>query len=159
MESSMNVTLRLASALLVAAILALPGVGNDGGENAGGTGVWILPRASFLSSPGSIVGVQGAVVDPLVRTSLQTEVALMTAIEMTSFTATLIDGVSGAPMALPTNGRNVVVPSCVLQGLSDAGTTEAHVVVVDANQLGYVLRLAIDSSSASVTLSLDGSGS
>ena len=39
---------RILLALALAVWVAVPGVGSDGGENAGGTGVWILPRAASI---------------------------------------------------------------------------------------------------------------
>ena len=42
--------LRPLVAIALAVWLALPLVGNEGGDNASGTGIWILPRATFLAS-------------------------------------------------------------------------------------------------------------
>ena len=149
----MNVTTRLVSALLVAAMLALPGVGSDGGENAGGTGVWILPRASFLSAaPVGQVPLPVPTSDFVSPVSV--DLALTTASEMGSFTATLIDQISGAPLLLPTNGRNVILTRGTLQGLLAAGTTVAHVLIADANQLGYVVGLSIDPATGAVKLAI-----
>jgi hypothetical protein len=58
----MNTLLRFVLALALGVWLAMPSLGSEGGENAGGTGVWILPRATFMAS-GEVVEPAGEALD------------------------------------------------------------------------------------------------
>lgn len=135
----MKFFLRLVLPLAVATGLALPGIGGDGGDNGGGTGVWILPRACYLASD---------VVDPastarLARTAASCNggITLTADSHLGALTATLVDSVSGAPVALPVNGREIVLSGGLLTELKEAGV-EAQVVVTDSQHLGYVMSVA-----------------
>lgn len=147
----MNFRLRFVPALLVAALLTLPGISSEGGENAGGTGVWILPRPAFVCAGAGDVAPTSP---PLAISTLTNEVRLVTSTELGSMSATLVDSISGSPLPLPITGRDVVLSRAVLQGLAASGTTEAHIVVADAQQLGYVFKLSIDTAGGSATLTL-----
>jgi len=148
----MKLALRSVPALLFAALLALPGIGSDGGEGAGGTGVWILPipkvvgpcpLASAPSSPTQTMTV-----------SATSSFTLKTATSLGSCTAVLIDEMSGVPMPLPVAGRNVTLEKETLQGLLCSGASSAHVVISDANQLYYVFKITVNAAESSLEITL-----
>ena len=150
----MHALIRFSVAALLALWLAMPSVGGEGGENGGGTGVWILPRCEFLSGDPLAVGALGV---PLATRSFSTlthDVSLYGSSECGQIVATLIDSVSCVPMPLPVVGRNAVIPSSVLQGLRAAGISHAQVVMMDAAHQGYVIHLIIDLAAGSATLSI-----
>ncbi|MBL8727002.1 MAG: hypothetical protein JNM25_01135 [Planctomycetes bacterium] len=146
----MKLLLRLVLPLAVAALVALPGIGSDGGDNAGGTGVWILPRPTFLAS-GALESMAPAVHGVLNIASCGSGVALAAGAEMGDFVATLIDPISGMPIALPTNGRQILLSASLLADLKLAAV-EARIVVSDSQHLGYVLGLALDSTTGACTV-------
>lgn len=150
----MNLRIRLVPVALAAALLALPGIGDEGGEGAGGTGVWILPRPTYLApgcpgtTPPSI-----AAVPPLALPSAGS-VTMTIAPESGPSSAVLVDNVSGTSLPLPVSGREVTLARTVLQGLVSSGTDVAHIVVTDSQQLGYVIQISIDLATGAGTLSL-----
>jgi hypothetical protein len=141
----MNTLLRFVLALALGVWLAMPSLGSEGGENAGGTGVWILPRATFMAS-GEVVEPAGEPRASKKLSSLNQDVTMAVSIECGSCTATLIDDLSGVPVALQVTGPNIKLPASLLQALGAAGPAKASIVVVDANQMGYVMRVVIDST-------------
>ena len=139
----MKIFTRLLLPLALAIGLFVPGIGSDGGDNAGGTGVWILPRANFLASD---VLVAGSAMRGTIHVANCTgDVKLAVDTTMGSFTATLIDPVSGSPVALPTTGRQVVLDSNLLNGLKESGI-EASVVISDGQHLGYVMTVGLNAN-------------
>ncbi|MBL8747534.1 MAG: hypothetical protein JNK78_00130 [Planctomycetes bacterium] len=149
-------------AFAFAALLALPGLSTDGGGNASGTGVWILPRPTYVSSGCATVGVVAngagigstAAVGCFAIASLGSDVHLVTSSDLSSFTAAMIDSVSGVAIPLVVSGREVVISKDQLQGLAASGVSITDVVVADSGQLGYVLRVQIDAATGSATLTL-----
>lgn len=145
----MKAHLRFLLPAVFAAWLALPGIGSDGGENAGGTGVWILPRPTFLASGAPEITAatpdRGALAVPTV---ISGPISVAAASELGSFTATLTDPISGVATSLPTNGREFTLTSAMLMGLKSSGAG-AHIVVSDSQQLGYVLRVSFDPATGS----------
>jgi hypothetical protein len=133
----MKSLLRPLVALAVAVWLALPLVGNDGGNNAGGTGIWILPRATFLAS-GMSQSTPRATKDLLANGQ---DVVMEVSSECGECSATFVDELSGQPVALQTSGGLVRLPAALLQSLACAAGTKAHIVITDANQLGYLLTI------------------
>ncbi len=152
----MNFRLGNLPAFAIAALLALPGLSTDGGGNASGTGVWILPRPTYVSSISSGCGGSASTtpVSSFAVASLGSDVRLVTSSDLTSFTAAMIDPVSGVAIPLVVSGREVVISKDHLQGLAASGALATDVVVADSGQLGYVLRLQIDPVSGSATLTL-----
>lgn len=129
---------------LVAVWLALPTMGTDGGEGAGGTGVWILPRPTFLASAsgsGGFGAVRGSTSIPA-----NAPLTLKACAELGLFTATLIDPSSGVSTLLPCNGLDVILSSDLLRTLRET-CGSAHVVIADGTQLGYVIQIAFDPAS------------
>ena len=140
----MTTTLRTVLALLLAAWLAVPSTSSEGGENAGGTGVWILPCAAQVTqemlqasyTPRSVFECsdlqQGA------RLKLETGLGIAV--------ATIVDDVSGTPVALSVNGSVVACPGNLLQAFASAGATSATLMIANSSQRGYVISVTIDAS-------------
>jgi hypothetical protein len=145
----MKLLLRLMLPLAVATWLALPGIGSDGGDNAGGTGVWILPRPTFLAS-GSVDSV-GQERGSISIASCSGGFALATGIELGDFTATFIDPISGVPIALPTCGRQVLLDAALLSALKQTGV-QGRIVVSDSQHLGYVMNVTMDGVTGACTV-------
>jgi hypothetical protein len=141
-------TRRLLVALALALWLALPGVGNDGGES--GSGVWVLPRATFLTSS----SFSGAlpVRDEKVVTTLTQDVVMRVSEEMGAPVATFLDSVVATPVALPVIGDRVRLPANLLQALATSPNPTADILVVDAAQMGYVIRVIVDAANSKVVL-------
>lgn len=133
----MKSLLRPLVAIALAVWLALPLFGSEGGNNAGGTGIWILPRATFLAS-GMSQSAPRATKDLLANGQ---DVVMEVSSECGACSATFVDELSGQPVALQANGGLVRLPASLLQSLAGAAGTKAHIVITDANQLGYLLTI------------------
>ena len=132
-------------ALMLAIGLALPVVGGEGGENGGGTGIWILPRASFLSAQ---------TVAPRDTRSISTQGNLVVQVsaDVGVCTATSIDGLTGLPVALPVNGNQITIPGALLQAIGNTPTKTANVVIADAFQVGYLLRISVGANGCATVM-------
>lgn len=132
----MKLLQRVLVAIALAIWMALPGFGDDGGDNAGGTGIWILPRASYLAGD----SLDGAVrAQRLPSPGMDMLVAV--ASNCGSCSATFVDELAGQPVSLQMFGGLVRVPASVLQSLPSGPGLKAHLVICDATQLGYVVRV------------------
>lgn len=142
----MKTAFRILAAALLALWLAIPGISGDGegGENAGGTGVWILPRCSSLTSNTPSNGLLVSQVPPIALGAMTTEARFRVSNECGATVASLFDGASGTPIALPVVGQYVVLPVSVMQGLLTARIAESDIVIIDAAHRGYLLHLSID---------------
>lgn len=127
---------RLLAAFAVAICLALPGVGSEGGENGGGTGVWVLPRATFLTPPSG-----AAPRDMLAAHNITQNCVMQMSEEVGIATATFVDDMSGIPVELAVNGSIVTIPAVLLQSLVGLSTPTATVLIADAAQMGYVIQI------------------
>lgn len=151
----MNTAFRILATALLALWVAIPGISGDGegGENAGGTGVWILPRCEMLSSGSS---QNGGLEQPRVAAfavpNLNSDVHLRVSNECGQTAATLFDHVSESPLALPVVGQFVTLPASVLQGLLAARVARSDIVIFDAAQKGYRLELRIDLETAAAQI-------
>ncbi|MEO6596358.1 MAG: hypothetical protein ABIP94_16535 [Planctomycetota bacterium] len=141
----MNTILRVIVAVLLAAWVAVPSVGSEGGENAGGTGVWVLPRAEFLCS-GSGVPCAGLPRSEIALPDFTKNVHLELSSEMGAAVATLVDQISGVSLGLSVVGNKLVLPSVLFQSLAGSGVTQANIVVADVNQMGYQIRLTLNAA-------------
>lgn len=141
----MNTTLRILAAALLALWLAIPGISGegDGGENAGGTGVWILPRSEFLSSGSGMQGRQPRT-SPIAIPNLQLDVKLRVSSETGQCSGTLFDGLSNTPVDLPVIGQSVILPASLMQALFAARVPACDIVIVDAAHRGYLMTLTFD---------------
>ncbi|MCU0866911.1 MAG: hypothetical protein MUC36_24260 [Planctomycetes bacterium] len=128
--------------------LALPVVSSEGGENAGGTGVWILPRAVPLAANPT----SGPPREVHVCSNLSQDLMMMVSVECGNVVATLVDEVSGISTALSVSGSAVRCPGHLLQMLVTSGVRKAHIVISDSSQTGYVIQLLMSSVDASVSM-------
>ncbi|MBM4060513.1 MAG: hypothetical protein FJ265_05380 [Planctomycetes bacterium] len=150
----MNLLFRFLTAALLALWAAIPAIGGagDGGENAGGTGVWILPRCESIGSNITTIGGGVPRVAPLTFGNLGSDIRLRLSNECGEATATLFEGESGAPIALPVVDQLMTLPAFVLQGLVAAGVDVADIVVIDAHNRGYLMRLHLDLAARTAAL-------
>ncbi len=100
----MNLIARILAALAIAICLALPAVSGEGGETGGGSGVWVLPRASCLAAPSPVARISS----PVMAVG---EITLNIDPELGPVVATMVDDMTGLPMALPVVGSQVRVPA------------------------------------------------
>lgn len=141
----MSTTLRILAAALLALWLAIPGISGegDGGENAGGTGVWILPRSEFLSSSSALQGRQPRI-PPITVPNLLQDIKLRVSNDTGQCTGTLFDGATNMPIDLPVIGQSVVLTASLLRGLYAARVPTCDIVIVDAARRGYLMSLTFD---------------
>lgn len=132
--------LRLLLALVTATIIALPIISSDGGENGGGTGIWILPRARFLCA-----GPAPAPLDSKNLATLSVDLVMQVSAECGACVATLIDEVSGVPVSLPAVGSRIRLSAALLQVVASGGG-RASIVILDSSGLGYSLKVTTSSS-------------
>jgi hypothetical protein len=140
---------RILLALALAVWVALPGVGSDGGENAGGTGVWILPRACWLNSG---LGMGAPRDSRVLQAPLTADCAMMMSVEVGNAVATFVDTLSGVPVSLPVSGSLVRLPVSLLHALSQSPQPTANVLITDAAQVGYVIHISIDPQTGNATI-------
>lgn len=141
---------RILLALALAVWVALPGVGSDGGENAGGTGVWILPCAASINSGSGLGGTPRD--SRVLQAPLTADVAMQMSVEVGNAVATFVEQMAGVPVALPVNGSIVRIPATLLQALAQAPHPNANILITDAAQVGYVIQVSIDRQSGAVTI-------
>lgn len=143
----MKSTLRNVLALVVAFWLAIPTTSSDtlGGENNSGTGVWILPCCAQVNNLTGGVG-SGAPRMEITIAGLTGDIGLRVSDQCGAVAATFIDDISGLPVSLPVAGRVVVLKESLLRALAQSAAhnviAKASIVVTDALQRGYVLRIA-----------------
>lgn len=132
----MTTLLRFLAIGLLAALLALPGRGHDGGENGSGTGVWVLPRATHLGPTTGCAPRATFAVAPnkacILRASDDVGVSI----------GTLVDEDSGVVASVAVVGRDIYLPASMVQALVQAGA-KATIVVIDGAQLGYVIDVSV----------------
>lgn len=146
----MNPIRRILVAVLLAAWVVAPTIGSEGGENAGGTGVWVLPSSTPLCcGTGATFGTPRLVID---LTSLDKNVNLVLSSQMGAAAATLVDQLSGAAVGLTVIGNRLVISAAMLHSLANSGVTQADIVVSDANHLGYRIRLLINAAAGTAQL-------
>ncbi|HEX6812992.1 MAG TPA: hypothetical protein VF384_15310 [Planctomycetota bacterium] len=134
----MNVLLRISLALALAVWIASPVV-NGMGEG-GGTGVWVLPRAtSFGSGAGPSCGASARQTIPFANPSQDIRLVVS---DMSAAVATLTDEVSAVSTPLAVIGAQVVIPASLQQTLI-ATSTLSTIVIVDAQQTGYYIQLVV----------------
>ena len=133
----MKLLQRVFVAIALAVWMALPILGNDGGDNAGGTGIWILPRAGHLAVTSQDAAARAQRSLPSAGQDLLVAVSP----ECGACAATFLDELSGQPVSLQSVGGVVRIPAALLQALPEGDGTKAHVVISDAAQLGYLMRV------------------
>lgn len=140
-------------ALLFAAWLAMPSLGDEGGENASGGGVWILPCAAVVDETALQSGAVGPQRCQLASHSVGQELRMQVASNLGMVSAVLASPLSSDPLPLQVDGSIVVVSRSLLQALA-AGKTAAHILIVDAQQSGYIIDLSIDATGTTATLNV-----
>src|SRR5688572_16142153 len=124
------------------------GISSQGGASAGGTGVWILPRAVFLPDYEPGVAARGT----NSMATLGSNLTLTAASDVGQITATIIDPVSGVVVGLPVSGRDVTLSGSLLKSLRDAGCPSVDVVISDSTHLGYVISITFDAATDGASL-------
>jgi len=135
----MNHYLRNILALMAAVWLAIPAPGNGGGENNGGSGVWILPACANIT-------VQDPNALPrAVHTFANTasDIKVKVANGMGTPTATFTDDLSGTTVGMNVTGRVVTVPKQLLQALALSPIRKGTLLITDASQCGYIIRVIV----------------
>lgn len=135
-DHAMTTLLRLLAIGLLAALLALPGRGHDGGENGSGTGVWVLPRATHLGPTTGCAPRATFSVNPNQACVLRASDDLGVAV------GTIVEEGTGVVASVAVIGSDVCLPAAMLQALFQAGA-KATIVVVDSSQLGYVIEVSV----------------
>lgn len=137
---SMNHYLRNILALMAAVWLAIPTPGNGGGENNGGSGVWILPACAGLT-----VGQSSAPRAEHVVANTSADIKVQVDNNMGTAAATFTDDLSGTTTGMQVTGRIVTVPKQLLQALQQSPVLSGTLLITDASQTGYFIRLTIQS--------------
>lgn len=76
-------------------------------------------------------------------TNTTLDVIMRTAGQMGAASATFVDDMSGVPVSLTVSGRLVTLPKTLLQALESSVKKTATIVITDAVQSGYVMRVTI----------------
>jgi hypothetical protein len=140
----------LCKAVFVCALLlafALPGFGDDGGENGGGSGVWVLPRACFLTP------LSGST-PPLasMQRSINQDLVLQLSAEVGVASGTFLESLASVPVAVPVSGSTARVSASLLQSLALLPVPQATVVISDASHLGYVLKITVTAATSTALI-------
>jgi hypothetical protein len=140
-SSPMPSLLRNALVLLIASFLAMPTLCDEGGGNNGGGGVWILPCCANICGVSTEAGLAPRAM--MLSANTATNVTMCTVSQMGAASATFVDDLSGVPVSLPVSGRVVTVSKLLLQALEASSKKAATIIVTDALQCGYVMRVLI----------------
>ena len=116
-----------------------PGPGNGGGENNGGTGVWILPACANIMASAQDPGVAARMNIEVPSTAA--DVRLQVDNSMGAASAVFVDDLSGAVIGMPVSGRLVTLPKQLLQALQHSPIGKGTLLITDASQMGYVIRV------------------
>lgn len=120
--------------MLLGVMLALPGIGGEGGENGSGTGIWVLPRGTHLT-PGA-----GGTPREVRTVQANQPCTMQMSFDVGQASAILVESMSGTSTSLSVNGSFLTLSASLLQALLNASTT-ASIMVADELQFGYVLHL------------------
>src|SRR5204863_6393389 len=118
--------------------------------NAGGTGVWILPRAGCVNIGLGLNAV--ARETRVLQAPLNADCGMLMSVEVGNAVATFVDTLSAVPVSLPVNGSQVRLPASLLQALAQTPTRTASVLITDAAQVGYVMHISIDPQTGNATI-------
>lgn len=131
--------LRHIVSLLAVALLAMPTPGDEGGENASGTGVWILPACAAIDP--AQVAPTAPTRATFVCSDLGKPVTLQVSQAMGAASATLTFDLLGATVPLQVSGRTVVVTPSLMTALTQSPSSTATLLISDSHPNGYVMRL------------------
>jgi hypothetical protein len=135
----MHHLLRSVLALITAAWLMSPAPGNGGGENNGGTGVWILPACANITAAAQDPAAAARMTIQVPGTA--SDVRLQVDSSMGVASAVFVDDLSGAVIGMPVAGRLVTLPRQLLQALQHSPIGKGTLMITDASQMGYVIRV------------------
>ncbi|MCA8948872.1 MAG: hypothetical protein KDE27_05175 [Planctomycetes bacterium] len=144
----MKLAVRLVVVLLAAVWLAAPSLGGEGGENAGGTGVWVLPGGSSLGGNGQSGNLSREI------PNLTKDFKLTVASNVGAFVATACEAGSGVIVPLASSGRDVLLPAAMLRGFRDENVAHVDIVIADSEMVGYRIRLSIPAAGETATLTI-----
>lgn len=137
----MNHHLRNVLALIAMVWLAIPAPGNGGGENNGGTGVWILPACANMSATSQ--DPNAATRADMMAPNTASHIKLKVDGAMGASAATFTDNLSGTVVGMQVSGRVVTIPKQLLQSLEQSPVRKATVIITDASQCGYIIRVTV----------------
>lgn len=137
----MNHNLRNVLVVIAAVWLAIPTPGNGGGENNGGTGVWILPACANVTAASQDPNAASRA--DIVVPNTAGNVRLKVDDSMGASSATFTDDLSGTVVGMQVSGRIVTIPKQLLQALEQSAIRSATVIITDATQCGYFIRVSI----------------
>lgn len=135
----MNHYLRNILALMAVVWLAIPAPGNGGGENNGGSGVWILPACANITvqDPNALPRASHSFANTA------SDIKLKVSSSMGTATATFTDDLSGTTVGMQVAGRVVTIPKQLLQALAQSPVRKGTLLISDAAQNGYVIRVIV----------------
>lgn len=136
-------------AILVAVWVAVPTVGGEGGENAGGTGVWILPASSFVGMP--CWGPSGP---SRQLTDFTKDLRMVVDPNCGQVLATVTDPLTAVVIPLTVCGRDVTLAASTLRAYSDAQVSSVVVLIVDSQQRGYYMTVTINTTAHSASVQI-----
>lgn len=150
----MMAVVRAVLLVLVGLFAVLPLFGHDDEGGGGDSGVWILPRSSYLGSGGGPQIISAPPRGIRHHPDLSRDLSLQMSSEMSEPTGVLTDPVTNRPIPLAVDGMHVTVRSATLRSIESAGVTEVYGTVIDSQGRGYILRLRIDPIQHTATLEI-----
>lgn len=131
---------RYLSLLLAGLLLALPLLSSGGGDNAGGTGVWVLPRQNSAGFLGGIPALS-APRDSKTVSLTGNPLVLGIASDMVNPIATLVDRQTQLGLPLQVLGNFVSIPATSLAQIAAMPGTIADCIILDASARGYLIKI------------------
>lgn len=156
--------MKLLTRALLLLLLGLSGVlplfGEDGGEGAGGTGIWILPSCRNFVCGAEVIrslppGVTAEPRASLRVDDLTTDVVMRLAPEVGPAVAMLVENHSGEPILLPVNGSLVRLEHQVLSSLAAARVETARILILDGDRRGYAITVRMHADLGGVDITVD----
>lgn len=146
----MQVLSRILLSILIAIAIAMPGIGGEGGENAGGTGVWILPRSSCLSS---VVAPISSGAPTRLLSDFAHDFVLRAGDDCGLVVATATNPATATSFPLVVSGRDVILTTHLFDMLRASGVSNLTIVIADAQNMGYVITVSgLTTGSATFTV-------
>lgn len=156
--------MKLLTRALLLLLLGLSGVltlfGEDGGEGAGGTGIWILPSCRNFASGTELIGRLPPGVGAEPRASfrvddLTSDVVMRVAPEVGPAVAMLLEACAGEPVVLPVNGSLVRLPQGLLRTLVEGRVDGARILILDGDGRGYAVSVHVHADLGGLDLLVD----
>lgn len=137
----MKALMRGIGVILAALLLVLPLLGGGGGGGGDG-GVWVLPTVRQFGSNGPASNI----VEPrATRVVASPEVGEVCRVDgrMGEPTATFASTALQMVAAIGVSGHDIFISPTALQAVRAAGLQSADVVIVDEQQRGYIIQIAV----------------